>query len=181
MTSTQQSSPLAESSSSAVTSVIIRQILRVLDKPIILCEANLKLKENLNLLIADSLILPIIPVILYAHDQSSAILSKPQPQTRSRHRSLPSMSSRSRRKPCPSPRRKHTTRLRLRTITAQHEPIGLRERRLEISPNPRNIEARPEARIVREIARNDEPRRLRVQQDQIGVADVGGREVGDLG
>lgn len=79
-----------------------------------------------------------------------------------------------------SSRGKHTTR-HPRTITPQHKPIRLQQRRPKIHPHPRNVEPRPERRRIGEIGRDREVRRLRVEQDEVGVADVRGCEVGYLG
>ena len=65
----------------------------------------------------------------------------------------------------------------LRTITPQHEPIRLQQRRLEIHSNPTHIESLSKTPRVREIRRNDKPRRLRIEQNQIRMTDIRRSEV----
>lgn len=89
-----------------------------------------------------------------------------------------------RRKHTPSSGGSHTSargKHHPRTITPQHTPIRLQQRRPEIHPHPRNIEPRPERRRIGEIGRDREIRRLRVEQDEVGVANVRRCEVGYLG
>ena len=66
-------------------------------------------------------------------------------------------------------------------IAAQHEPVGLEQGRLEIDGDAADVEGGAEGVGVREIGRDDEARRLRVQEGEVGVADGGGGDVGDLG
>jgi len=66
------------------------------------------------------------------------------------------------------------------TITPQNKPICLQRWRFEIDSHPAHIEIGAELSRIREVRRDDEPWRLRVQQYQITVSDIGWRQVRNL-
>lgn len=67
------------------------------------------------------------------------------------------------------------------TITPQHEPTGREHGGVEIDGDPAHVERDAECVVVGEVGWDDEARRLRVEQGEVGVADGRGGLVGYLG